>query len=313
LYSFQDLELLEKNAANAKSCKRAVIVGGGLIGIELAEMLHSRAIPLTFLVRESSFWNTVLPQQDSQLINREIIEHQIDLRLGTNLKEILPDDKGRARAVVLAETGEVIDCDFVGLTAGVRPNIDFLSGSAIETDKGVLVDRLLQTNIPNVYAIGDCAQQREPLEHRRAIEAVWYTGRMMGETVARTICGQPTAYNPGPWFNSAKFFNIEYQTYGLVSGSRSQPAHETRFHWEDASGKIAFTISYNRENNVLLGINSFGIRLRHEVLEQWLRQKKTIDFVVANLKKANFDPEFFKRYEPAVLDNFNQFTHTLSQ
>jgi len=313
LYSYQDLELLEKNAANAKSCRRAVIVGGGLIGIELAEMLHSRGIPVTFLVRESSFWNTVLPQQDSQLINREIIEHQIDLRLGANLKEILPDDKGRARAVVLAETGEVIDCDFVGLTAGVRPNIGFLSGSAIQTDKGVLVNRLLQTNTPNVYAIGDCAQQREPLEHRRAIEAVWYTGRMMGETVAQTVCGRPTAYTPGPWFNSAKFFNIEYQTYGQVSNSKSQPSYESQFHWEDTSGKNALTIAYHHENKVLLGINSFGIRLRHEILEQWLLQKKTIDFVVANLNKANFDPEFFKRFETDIIANFHEIAHTLSQ
>ena len=57
------------------------------------------------------------------------------------------------------------------------------------------------------------------LEHRRPIEAVWYTGRMMGETLAQTICGNRIAYNPGHWFNSAKFFDIEYQTYGWVHGS----------------------------------------------------------------------------------------------
>ena len=54
---------LEKYAPNNKICKRAVIVGGGLIGIELAEMLHSRHIPVTFLVRETSFWNGVLPKE----------------------------------------------------------------------------------------------------------------------------------------------------------------------------------------------------------------------------------------------------------
>ena len=104
----------------------------------------------------------------------------------------------------------------VGLTAGVSPAVDFLKNSSIETGKGVKVNKYLETNIPNVYAIGDCAQQLEPTGLRNPVEAVWYTGRMMGEVVAQTICGNKTAYNPGVWFNSAKFFDIEYQTYGWV-------------------------------------------------------------------------------------------------
>ncbi len=67
LYHKQDLEQLEEYAPNNQVCKRAVIVGGGLIGIELAEMLLSRNIPVTFLAREKSFWNEVLPYQESEM------------------------------------------------------------------------------------------------------------------------------------------------------------------------------------------------------------------------------------------------------
>jgi NADPH-dependent 2,4-dienoyl-CoA reductase/sulfur reductase-like enzyme len=56
-----------------------------------------------------------------------------------------------------------------------------------------------------IFTIGDCAEQREAIGLRRPIEAVWYTGRMMGEVLAQTLTGNPTAY-PGNWFNSAKFF-----------------------------------------------------------------------------------------------------------
>jgi NAD(P)H-nitrite reductase large subunit len=118
LYHKQDLETLEQFSP---SCKRAVIVGGGLIGIELAEMLHSRNIPVTFLVREKSFWDPVLPAGESQLINRHIIEHHIDLQLETGLLEILSDENGNARAIV-TDKNETIDCQIVGLTAGVSPN-----------------------------------------------------------------------------------------------------------------------------------------------------------------------------------------------
>src|SRR5690606_8544012 len=142
-------------------------------------------------------------------INRHIKNHHIDLRLSSNLKEIVSDESGRVKSVILEETGEEIPCDFVGLTVGVSPNIDFIKESNIETNKGVLVNRYLETNITDVYAIGDCAEQRQAIGNRPTIEAVWYTGRMMGEVLAQTICGNKMAYNPGHWFNSAKFFDIE--------------------------------------------------------------------------------------------------------
>ena len=89
-----------------------------------------------------------------------------------------------------------------------------------------MVNEYLETNIKDVYAIGDCAEQTMTRKNRRPIEAVWYTGRMMGETVAKTICGQKTSYDPGIWFNSAKFMDIENQTYGIVSGRRGGQENE---------------------------------------------------------------------------------------
>lgn len=163
MYHKQDLENLEKYAPDNKVCKRAVIVGGGLIGIEMAEMLHSRHIPVTFLVREDSFWNGVLPEGESNMINREILSSGIDLRLSTNLKEIVPDENGNVKAVIIDETGEELPCNVVGLTAGVAPNIDFIRDSGIEIGRGIKVNRYLETNIEGVYAIGDCAEQHEAL------------------------------------------------------------------------------------------------------------------------------------------------------
>jgi NAD(P)H-nitrite reductase large subunit len=301
LYSKQDLDTLEKNT---KKIQRAVIVGGGLIGIELAEMLTSRAIPVTFLVREESFWNNVLPKEESELINRHIREHHIDLRLSTHLLEILPDENGRVGAII-TDAGEEVPCQLVGLTAGVSPHIDFLKESAIETHKGVLVNCYLETNIPDVYAIGDCAEQREPIGFRKPVEAVWYTGRIMGETVAQTICSNKTAYCPGHWFNSAKFFDIEYQTYGWVWAKPK--TCEEQFYWEAADGKKCIRVSYHKETKVFLGINTLGIRMKHPFFDAALTKKQTVNDVIAHLKHANFDPEFFKRYEKEIQQAFVKF------
>ncbi len=311
MYHKQDLDSLEKYAPNNKVCKRAVIVGGGLIGIELAEMLHSRNIPVTFLVREKSFWNGVLPDEESEMINKEILDNHIDLRLGVNLKEIKSDEKGQVKSIVIAETGEEIECNVVGLTAGVSPNIEFVKSSEIETNRGVLVNRSLETNIKDVYAIGDCAEQREAIGQRRPIEAVWYTGRMMGETVAQTICGNPTEYKPGHWFNSAKFIDIEYQTYGWVWAKPRE--NEARFFWQHKDGKKAIHLNFDKDSKEFIGINTFGIRMRHEFFDKVLTEKKSVNHVLEHLADANFDPEFYKQYEQEIVSKFNRENGTSIQ
>ncbi len=303
LYTLQDLEAME---ANSDGLKRAVIVGGGLIGIEMAEMFHSRHIPVTFLVREKSYWNNILPPEESEMVNRHIYEHGFDLRLGEELQEIVDDGSGNACAVITKNSAERIDCGYVGLTAGVHPNIGFLKDTELETQKGILVDEHLQTNIPDVYAIGDCAQLREPRPGRRPIEAIWYTGRMMGENVAYNVCDHEVPYDPGIWFNSAKFLDIEYQVYGDVQAH--PPEHYQSIYWEHEDGKKSIRVVYDEETLETIGFNLMGVRYRHEVCEKWLANRTHVEEVLTNLGIANFDPEFYKEYESKVIDIYNQQT-----
>ncbi len=302
LYSFQDLELLEKNTANIQN---AVIIGGGLIGIELAEMLLSRNIPVTMLVRENYYWDNILPVNEAKLISRHIREHGIDLRLETNLKEIIAGENGRVCAVV-TESGEKIPCQLVGLTPGVHPNIDIVKNAKIETNRGVLVNDYLETNIPGIYACGDCVEIVAEGADRNRFEQLWYTGRMQGQALAKTICGERTKYERGIWFNSAKFLDIEYQTYGFVSNVPREG--EKSFYWEHPDGNKCLHIVYRQADQTVVGVNVFGIRMRHKIWEKWLQNRRPIDFVLQNLPDANFDPEFYRLHEPAIISAFNQQT-----
>jgi NAD(P)H-nitrite reductase large subunit len=287
LYHLQDLERIEK-AAQA-GIKHAVIIGGGLIGVELAEMLHSRHIPVSFLIRESSFWNQVLPAQESAMINQHIAAHGIDLQLSTEVDSIA----GLNQQVTQVHTtkDEIISCDFVGITIGVSPNIDLVKGTPIATNKGILVDNQLTTNIPNVYAIGDCAEVLTPTEGRRSIEAVWYTGRLMGATVAYVITGHNVVYDPGIWFNSAKFFGIEYQVYGDISPHPSSDIKS--IYVADVPRSRSIRINYSQEDTRVVGFNLMGVRFRHEVCDRWIRQRKTIHEVIDQIQEAYFDPELY--------------------
>ncbi|NNE27879.1 MAG: NAD(P)/FAD-dependent oxidoreductase [Saprospiraceae bacterium] len=303
LYSLQDLELMEKYS---EGLEKAVVVGGGLIGIEMAEMFHSRKIPVTMLVRESSYWNNVLPQDEAEIISQHILDHNIDLRLGGNLEAILDDGTGKVGAVKVKETGERIECGFVGLTAGVHPNVAFLKDSILEIDKGIVVDEYLKTNMEDVYAIGDCAQLASPNPGRRSIEAVWYTGRMMGETVAHSICNNPQKYDPGIWFNSAKFLDIEYQVYGDVPPELPE-ATQSLF-WKSEDNQHSIRLNYHAINKNLTGVNLLGIRFRQEVCEKWIREKTHIEDVLKDICLADFNPEFFRTYEQSLLQQYNHQT-----
>ena len=319
LYSYQDLESLQEITP---SIKKAVIVGGGLIGVELAEMLHSREIEVTFLVRENSFWNTVIPPEESALISRHIKENHINIKFSSELDEIIGDENGQVKAIK-TKNGDEIDCQFVGLTVGVSPNISLLKVpqgnmigrekpafvlgvGGIKLNRGILVNEYLETNIPNVYAVGDCVEHEKPPKGRKNLEQIWYTGRIMGETIAQTITGKRTKYQPGVFFNSAKFFDIEYQTYGQVPAEL--PEDTKTFYWEHSTGRISVRINYTTESQAVTGMNTFGIRMRHKVWDEWILSGKSIEYVLENLSKANFDPEFFKQHEAEILKKYNTET-----
>lgn len=283
LYGMQDLALMERNTQNVS---HGVVVGGGLIGIEMAEMLHARHIPVTFLVRENSYMDYLLPKEESELINREIYEHGIDLRLNTELKSILGSETVEA---VETSNLERIECQFVGLTAGVHPNIDLAKASGIETNKGIVVNEFFETNMPDIYAAGDCAEFNADGIGSRRIEQLWYTGRAHGKVVGRTLCGHRTPYRRGIFFNSAKFFTIEYQTYGEVP---AQPGPQIRSQLFQGEKKL-LRINSDRNTGRVLGFNAMGMRLRQDRCDAWIRSGTSVKEVLASIGKARFDAEFY--------------------
>jgi len=82
--------------------------------------------------------------------------------------------------------------------------------------------------------------------------------------------------------------------------------NEQQFYWEHPDGKKCIKFVYHKESHQVLGVNTFGIRLRHQVLDRWLQDKRDIFYVLKNLGKANFDPEFCTRHEKEIVTCFNQ-------
>jgi NADPH-dependent 2,4-dienoyl-CoA reductase/sulfur reductase-like enzyme len=301
-YGLQDLEKMEDTTS---SIKHATVVGGGLIGIELCEMLRSRDISVTFLVKDAHFWGSVLPEEEGMMADRHIREHGVDLRLNTSLERIEGSSDGKVQKII-TDKNETISTQFVGMAIGVTPNVSFLKGGDLSLNDGVLIDPYFRTNIKDVFAIGDCAEFKEkPGARRKNIEQVWYTGRMHGETLGYNLTAdRALPYNPGVWFNSAKFFDIEYQTYGFVpAASREGVQH---FYWEHPDGKVGFRMTFDKHTQALLGANSMGMRLSHPFFDKAIKNEWKINKVMSRLVEADFDPEFFESHICEILKAYNR-------
>jgi NADPH-dependent 2,4-dienoyl-CoA reductase/sulfur reductase-like enzyme len=293
LYSKADLDRLEAQTKNPVS--HAVIAGGGLIGVELAEMLASRKIPVTMLVREPQYFSHILPAAEAAMVTDEVSRH-IDLRLATTLSEIRGD---RAVRSVITSAGEEIPCALLGLTIGVEPRTELARSAGLAVKRGIVTDEFLRTADERVYAAGDAAELTLPGGESK-VQQIWYTGRLQGEVagvnLAAAITGKtPTAYDPGIYFNSARFFSIDYQTYGVVPATAG--ATDSLL-WQNSTEHRLLRISYDptRPERPVTGFNALGVRLLHPVCEDWIRNKAPLEWVVQNFDRAVFDPEFSTRY-----------------
>ena len=275
LYHLSDLDRME---AATVGVAEAVVVGGGLIGVELAEMLRTRGLRVTFLVRDARYLPRTFSETESALVAEAIRAHGVDLRLGVEVERIEGGDRVE---VVVTTDGERLAAGFVGVGTGVRPSIEWL-GDAVETERGVLVDAALRTSAEGVWAAGDCAQLREPPPGVRAIEPIWYTARLQGATAGLGMAGRPRAYAPGVFFNSAKFFDLEWQVYGQTSGEGAD--------WEWTDGRRSVRIRHL--DGAVTGVSALGVRLRQTVCSRWIGERWAVDRAVADLSTARFDPEF---------------------
>ena len=299
-YSLQDVEKLQDSA---NKVKHASIIGGGLIGVELAEMFVSRGISFTFWVREKWFGSNFLPQEEAKIVTNHLISKNVNIKFEREIIGFKADDSNMVKSVE-SQSGEKVDSDLVCVCIGVEPKVDWLKSTDVQTRAGVLVNAYLQTNIPSIYAVGDCVECINPVHGRKSIETLWYTGRLMGEYLGKNILQvNPQPYEPGIYFNSAKFFDLEYQVYGDVPTSFPE-SYGTVF-WKHPTKDKSIRLVFNATNKEFIGCCVLGIRFRQEVCEKWIKEKWKISEILPLLSEANFDSEFSTRYERELLNIYN--------
>jgi len=196
--------------------RRAVVIGGGYIGLEAAAVLIKLGCAVTLLEALPRVLARVAGEPLSAFFEAEHRAHGVDLRTGAMVDYLVGAD-GKVTGVQLAD-GTVLPADLVIVGIGIVPAVAPLLAAGAEGGNGVLVDAFCHTSLPDIYAIGDCAAHASAFAEGAVIrlESV-QNANDMATTAAKAICGAPVAYHATPWFWSNQY-DLKLQTVGLSTG-----------------------------------------------------------------------------------------------
>ncbi len=297
LHHFVTLGDLRRLDAAAKPGMSVAVIGGGLIGVEAAEVLHLRGLKTHFLIREPFYFPVALDAAEANVVAEHIRHHGVDAR--TNA----PVNGFRREGAKVVLEGPDLTVDLVVGAIGVEPATAFLRGSGVALNDqtgGVEVgDNLESTSAPGIFAAGDCAQVTW-IDGSRRPEQLWYTARDQGRTAALAMLGDDVKYRRGTWYNSAKFFDVEYTTAGFIpyaapkagrapAPTRAEDGWQT---WYQRVPGSAVTQRIVVKDGSVKGFNALGTRWDHNVWMRWIHERRPLAWVLAHMNDARFDEEF---------------------
>ena len=192
-------------------CRTAVVVGGGVLGIEAADALKHLNLNVVILQRGHRLMDRQLDERGSAILTRYLDAVGISVKVGVAVARLKGDD--RVRSVELA-TGEEIEADIFVVCAGIQPNIAIAKAAGLKVNRGVIVDEWLRTSDPNVFAVGDAA------ELPGAIGGLWAVSTAQATAAVATMLGRETRYVPPSTLVSLKMDGIDVKGFGLTEPTR---------------------------------------------------------------------------------------------
>lgn len=215
LDSLQDAQ---KIARLARKARTAVVVGGGITALELVEGLVASRLKVHYFLRGDRYWNSVLDESESRLVEQRLIDHGVRIHYQTELGAILGKN-GRV-AAVRTTSGELLRCEILAYAIGVRPRLELAQASGLECERGILVDEYLQTGAEDVFAAGDVAQVYDPLSGKRIIDSLWNPAKLQGRQAGLNMSGSRQPYDKGVPFNVTRLAGLTTTIIGMVGGGR---------------------------------------------------------------------------------------------
>ncbi len=268
-----------------RKAKTAVIVGGGITALELVEAMMARKVKVHYLLRGDRYWNNVLDEKESRIVEHRLKEHGVIIHFKSELVEIA-GKKGRVESVKLKD-GSEIRCEMVGIAIGVRPRLELAKTAGIDCDRGILVTERMLTSVPDIYAAGDCAQVYDPISKKSVVDSLWQPAREHGRIAGLNMSGESCIYVKAISFNVTRLAELTTTIIGSVGGGKDEDmvgiARGDSETWRQLPDAIAaqtnFDVNHVRlmvGDRFLLGAIIMGDQTLSFPLEQLISQRVDI-------------------------------------
>jgi ferredoxin-nitrate reductase len=205
VFALRSLADVRSILARAEQSRHAVVVGGGLLGLEAARALGQRGLRVTVVHLADRLMEQQLDPLGASLLARALADLGVDVRLGARTEAIL--DGGVALA-----GGETLPAELVVLAIGVRPDVDLARRAGLEVERAITVDDELRASHPGVYAVGECAQ------HRDVVYGLWAPLREQARVAGASLAGAPAAFRGVVPATTLKVAGVELFCCGRVTG-----------------------------------------------------------------------------------------------
>ncbi len=200
--------------------RKAVVLGGGLIGLKATEGLVERGVNVKVVELANRILSPVLDDQSANIIKKVLEDRGVEILTGHTIVEIFGEN-GKAKGVIL-DKGEKLDCDLVVVAIGVRPRIELVKDTPIKVGRGIIVDKYMRTNIPDIYACGDCAEVYDFILDGFRLTPLWPTAHVGGRIAGSNMAGVEKEYVWGTGMNSVDFFGFPVISAGFINPPEGQ-------------------------------------------------------------------------------------------
>ncbi len=244
--------------------KKAVVVGAGFIGLEMAENLQQQGLAVTVIDFASQILPNILDEEMAVYGKKHLLKKGIRVITGTKAEEIV----GEERVSAVKTSAGTLSCSLLIMAAGIRPNTAFLEGSGLEMNRGtILVDKTMKTNLPDIYAAGDCVQVTSRITGKGQWSPMGSSANLEGRTLAQVMAGAQKEYPGVLGTGVVKLPGLNCGRTGLTEAQAKAAGYEVetvlavtddKAHYYPDAAFFATKLIADKKSHKLLGIQVFG-------------------------------------------------------
>lgn len=217
------LDHLEDSRAilqQARRTRTAVVVGGGVLAIELVEGLAARKVQVHFFLRGDRYWSNLLDEVESRLVEERLEHEGVRIHQNTEIAEIL--GRGGSVSAVTTTRGETIPCEMVAVAIGARLRIDLAQAAGLDVERGILVNETMQTSQPDVFAAGDVGQVYDPVTGKKSLDLLWNPAREQGKAAGLNMAGKSAVYHRAVAVNILRLGGVMTSIIGSIGSGKNE-------------------------------------------------------------------------------------------